>query len=376
MLQVVLDANTVGIRAPMAGNPHRLLLAAHDKGQLRLVMPEVVIREVANKWREKTEEQLAKFAAPARELAKYGVKVERPTGADLVEQAAQVERGLRDRLRQAGVATPGYPDVGHEPFVERALGRRKPFDAKGKNGYRDAVLWEAVIELAREDEVVLVSNDVRAFVDDDGESLDRTLRDEVEERVGHRGRIRLARDIHTVTDEVSEQDRETAEAIRRLVHERSFRVLLDEGLEDALIFFELDQMARSRLDLGIPVDYASISSPEELGQVDVVRAYRVGDEALAELAIDLSVTIALYASGVDALRLREREDVWLAGREWDELRARDENVELVTARYVRLSADIAIRMPEGAITRLAPRDLTVTSEEEHREAAHVVDDAR
>jgi hypothetical protein len=41
--------------------------------------------------------------------------------------------------------------VSHDAVVERALERRQPFDTAGHNGYRDALLWETVLELLRDE---------------------------------------------------------------------------------------------------------------------------------------------------------------------------------------------------------------------------------
>jgi hypothetical protein len=56
-----------------------------------------------------------------------------------------------------------FPRITHEAVVKRALQRRQPFDPEGKDGYRDTLLWESLIELTANDEVVFASRDIRAF---------------------------------------------------------------------------------------------------------------------------------------------------------------------------------------------------------------------
>lgn len=83
-----------------------------------------------------------------------------------------------------------WPTADHGSLVRRAVNRRAPFDDKG-GGYRDALVWESALELARNGaEVVLVSAD-RAFSDGEGH-LASSLADEVAEL---RGSIELVRDL-------------------------------------------------------------------------------------------------------------------------------------------------------------------------------------
>ena len=67
---------------------------------------------------------------------------------------------FRRQLSTADSEILGYPNTSHEVLVKSATSRRKPFDQDG-SGYRDALIWQSVLELAKrvEGPVVLVSND-------------------------------------------------------------------------------------------------------------------------------------------------------------------------------------------------------------------------
>ena len=53
------------------------------------------------------------------------------------------------------------PQVSHADLVERDLSSRKPFSPTGK-GYRDALIWESVVELCTD----LTDADTLIFVTD------------------------------------------------------------------------------------------------------------------------------------------------------------------------------------------------------------------
>lgn len=374
---MILDSNAVGIYQPLGGNAQRLLLAAAAEDRLVLVVPELVVREVVNKWHEKARAELEKAHKPLRELGRYGIDVTVPSEDDLARQREEIEERLRRTLEAKGVEVAPFPRLPHEAVAERALGRRQPFDARGKDGYRDSLLWETVLTYAdANDEVILVSNDHKAFAANREEGrLSDDLAAEFLERAGG-GALELVADPAALAERLAAQDEETLDAVRTLVVLRSFRIILDEELNNALFAFDLDARERARLELDIPVLDAWVREHVELGQINVRRAYVLGTgEALVGLTISALVQVAFRARGAEALSLSRRDDVWLdADAEWRDVSPRDEWVGLVTARVGRISADVAIELPGGRIERLVVSDIRIERPGAELAAAHVVDD--
>jgi hypothetical protein len=83
------------------------------------------------------------------------------------------------------VATVPLPTVGHQVLLTRALESRKPFDERGGDGYRDALIWHTVLDICREcdgdTQVVFVTNNTNYFCDKDAGELLAPLQAEVAE---------------------------------------------------------------------------------------------------------------------------------------------------------------------------------------------------
>jgi PIN domain len=79
------------------------------------------------------------------------------------------DESLKALLQDLGGEILPYPIVGHEELVRRALVPEKPF-VEGGRGYRDALTWYSLLELARTEirEVVFVSANSTDFCEGEG----------------------------------------------------------------------------------------------------------------------------------------------------------------------------------------------------------------
>lgn len=155
---VVLDSSAIYGDPMLRRLPARILLAASRQGQLRLVLPEVVISELPKLYREQLDAAARDVCRGLEKLAHLGV-----TGLPNVEIDRQAlldafEPALRDRLTCHGAETAPVPQPDHADLVSRAVAERKPFGSKSR-GYRDVLIWLTVLDLALQDEVALVSKD-------------------------------------------------------------------------------------------------------------------------------------------------------------------------------------------------------------------------
>lgn len=126
------------------------LLALGAKGRILVVVPHVVFLESVRHWRRHAEQTLKNARSEASKLkTSFGLDAGDGPPADLVNTRAH-EQYLSDRLTSAGALLPGLPDAATpERLLARDLAARKPFATSGK-GFRDALNWETILELAAE----------------------------------------------------------------------------------------------------------------------------------------------------------------------------------------------------------------------------------
>jgi hypothetical protein len=181
MWYVVLDANAVILDLRPSEDGWRCLLRAAGQGQVIIGVPEVVVDE----------------------LLAHRTNRFQPDVADAIAALGAWRDGraapLVDKLLAggAGFELLPYPDVSHRQVVARALARRRPFDEDGHDGYRDALIWETVLALARtlpHSRITLVSRNRKDFADDHGDALHPHLRADVG-RASGTASIELVRDV-------------------------------------------------------------------------------------------------------------------------------------------------------------------------------------
>ena len=119
-----------------------------------VVLPEIVIEETKNKYREMLESSLKKTNAGIKELQRLKIDIELLNNHTIDETVNKYSDFLEMFLIESGmtVAEP-YPNTPHNIIVKRALERKKPFKNDGKNGYRDFIVWLTFLDMVK-----LISN--------------------------------------------------------------------------------------------------------------------------------------------------------------------------------------------------------------------------
>lgn len=110
--------------------------------RLRLVVPEIVIREVTNSQGEREQATINKVNSEQRKLRRLQnhFSIDPPVANNPAPVRDAYAEQLRQRLEEARVHTPALPDLPHDRVVDRALARRRPFDSEGHKGYRDTLI--------------------------------------------------------------------------------------------------------------------------------------------------------------------------------------------------------------------------------------------
>ncbi len=165
-MHVVLDSNIFVSDFRMEGTAFRVLLSAAPRVGITLCVPQLVLDEVVNKYREQLRGVAAKYVSVARSWQRMTTERLPPIADDcgVAEHSHAYAEHLRTTLASVDAKILPYPDVSHEKLVRRALERRRPF-AKGGRGYRDALIWEVLLGLCLSDgrEVCFVTRNSKDF---------------------------------------------------------------------------------------------------------------------------------------------------------------------------------------------------------------------
>lgn len=116
-----------------------------------IVIGEIVMDEVVNKYKEMLTEQIQKARTSLDTINRFltDKHVDFSSEIDIASEAEKYKDFLEMYILQSGLTIPEcYPNISHKEVVKRALDRKKPFKANGA-GYRDFLVWSTVLEVAR-----------------------------------------------------------------------------------------------------------------------------------------------------------------------------------------------------------------------------------
>jgi hypothetical protein len=239
MILVCVDTTAVDENPRLDGGGWPELLAWSRGGLIEVVVAEVTMLEADRHLTLRALARVEAFGNSAKALP----AVEGVAGLDLEAIRRDVLRDTdreRERRRQLLVDSRAtvlpLPDVSHESLLARDLSGRKPFRASGK-GYRDALIWESLLEhlraISSPMEMVFVTND-NDFGGHakDGSILDSDLLDEIQ-NAGHSARRAVS--ISALVDQLREEYSAQADALDALLEIANEGPSLRDRVADAVI---------------------------------------------------------------------------------------------------------------------------------------------
>lgn len=161
----VIDTSELHDQKRLEGNLLRLFLLAKNLTKHRVCIPAVVLAEYQRHSREAMEKSAAVIEKELKVLARYWDKLD--TKLPPIDSEFQKWRTwIDERLRVAGIEVIPYPTTTHQSLADRDLARRKPFKPSGE-GYRDALIWESVLDLAARstDDIVFITSNGSDFAE-------------------------------------------------------------------------------------------------------------------------------------------------------------------------------------------------------------------
>ena len=288
-MYVVLDANIV-ISAAFGGSERfRFLLSAASAAGHTICVPTLVIEEVVSKFERDLEHRAGEVRKSLEALSKHlGRALPSPlSNLDHKKETALLRNRLTTQIAKSNCTILNYPNIPHRRVVQRAVERRRPFDEKG-SGYRDTLIWESALGLARKvtDSVLLVSSD-KDFCDR-SDKLHPELVNELVRR-GQAGKVTLARSLADLLDGY------VRPSLKKVLETDPVQALAHLGidLKDAIGLSVQDNYSGEEWQpeqLGLVPEYETLhlSTVEEVSNLKVVDAREV---AAGEFLLKSEVTL-------------------------------------------------------------------------------------
>jgi hypothetical protein len=326
-VRLVVDTNVVGVDPPLSGNAMLRLLDASRRGTVNLIVCELVRAEAANGWAHRVDEQFRQERRTQQSLARLGVERPVQSTSTVAELREQQRKRIDETLKSAGATSAPLPSSAHDVVVLRALDRRPPFDSEGKDGYRDSLLWETVLELAIREPVVFVSRDVRAYFNGAKEKgLHRLLVDEARQRCGREDAVRLFFDLDAAVDFTVagtaveqaqaaqvEADRDAKQSLTRALRAPTFEARIIEAMRHAVGWEDLSWQDITPLLPHRATAWVSLDEIEDVTDIQVVGARRLSDTITANLSARLLISIEIHLPASDAETIDEDDALVYAG---------------------------------------------------------------
>lgn len=288
-MRIVLDTNSFYGDVHATRPKFRALLASAAARDVEVIVPQVVLDELARQYPErlsKAEADLDKAIGKVdSELKRLGVSVARPNiefpvGAD--GYASQ----LRRRLIKSRVRVVPHP-TDFAAFIGRCVAKRKPFKESGE-GLPDALIWDCVVSAARKGEVILVTSNTKDFSDAaDPTRLHGDLVGELAAQGIPPTRVRIVPDVDSLIDEIITPLTLPDARAERIFRDPVVGPRLRSSLGDALLY-ELVPESSLGLDVELVEDPRIVGARIHDVTLNVARELAPG-----RLLLDLNVTADL-----------------------------------------------------------------------------------
>ena len=161
-MHFMLDANILHAEKYGTGARITAFLSAASAVGYKVYVPKLVLEEISANYSRCLASHAQKVHDSLAGLTRFLIRdFQSPLKQfDLEVETTVFKNTLSARLATADSVILEYPSASHEDLVKRATARRKPFNAKG-SGYRDALIWQTVLDLAMQvdEDIVLVSSD-------------------------------------------------------------------------------------------------------------------------------------------------------------------------------------------------------------------------
>lgn len=166
-MYVILDTAAIHHDFHLSNSATRRLLTEASSHGIVVCLPEVVVREMIEHFREQMERTLQAAEKSGRDLARLRLQEPATQAAgDLQMEVAAYGTRLRAILAEHDVLVLPLPNANASALLPRNLTHRKPFKADGK-GLNDVLIWESILELCSGSSrpIAVVTGNIKDFAD-------------------------------------------------------------------------------------------------------------------------------------------------------------------------------------------------------------------
>lgn len=203
MNHIIIDTNVIHLDFKL--NKARIVTLCNTSTILghEIFIPEVVIDEIVKQYDEKAEEYINSFNKALKKLSDLSTSPITQTPIDAKGFISNYRNELNNRIKQLGIGIIPYPNTGHKIMVARELGKKKPFKDSTK-GYRDALIWDSVMEHTQKYSsncgIIFLTANSKDFADKDKKDLHTDLIADCISNGIPTTSIRLVTDIQNLID--------------------------------------------------------------------------------------------------------------------------------------------------------------------------------
>jgi predicted nucleic acid-binding protein len=176
-MKIVIDSNIIIADFWMESTNFKLLFESAKKGNVQILIPEIVLDEVINKYRQRLEKSLKDVGSELRTFNKLSKgTIKQPIEQKTIDKSIKdYQKHLRKTVKKNEIIVLKYPKTEHKYLAKKAMLKLKPFNTNEK-GYRDNLIWENIKELLTDyesvsalPELVFISNNYKDFTENEYE---------------------------------------------------------------------------------------------------------------------------------------------------------------------------------------------------------------
>lgn len=144
-MKIIIDTNIIHGDYHLRGKYIVTLSDAAKKLGYEVCIPEVVVDEIENQYKEELNTAYNNYTKNILNLEKLLPFSIKPSISDesIIEALNDFRRRYERELQLKNIKVLPYPKVDHKFMVAKELNKKKPFK-DSKKGYRDALIWETV----------------------------------------------------------------------------------------------------------------------------------------------------------------------------------------------------------------------------------------